>query len=172
MHRRIIVAAVVFAAFIFAMAFAVPSAAAAKKSGAASKPAAKKPAEKPKLKIIAYYFHGTARCATCRNLEAYSEEAIKNGFEKELKSGMLEFKPLNVEEKGNEHFINDYALYTKSLVLVQMNGAKQVKWKNLDKIWDLVKDKDAYVKYVNDEMKAFIGEAAKGGKTAPAKGKK
>ena len=30
-------------------------------------------------KIIAYYFHGTRRCATCKKLEAYSKEAIETG---------------------------------------------------------------------------------------------
>ena len=35
-------------------------------------------------KVVAYYFHGTRRCANCRKIEAYSHEAIEVGFVKEL----------------------------------------------------------------------------------------
>ena len=37
--------------------------------------------------FVAYYFHGNFRCATCRKLEAYSEEAITKGFVDQLASG-------------------------------------------------------------------------------------
>jgi len=100
------------------------------------------------IKYIAYYFHGTARCYTCKKIEAYSEEAIKSGFPTELKDGKLEWLVVNVEEKSNQHFIQDYQLYTKSLVLAQYRNGSQVKWKNLDKIWGNVRDKDVFIKYV------------------------
>ena len=35
-------------------------------------------------RFVAYYFHGNMRCATCRKLEAYSEEAITKGFAEDL----------------------------------------------------------------------------------------
>ena len=43
-------------------------------------------------KVIAYYFHGSFRCPTCRNLEGYAKEAIENNFKKELAKGNLIFK--------------------------------------------------------------------------------
>ncbi|MGD2148752.1 MAG: hypothetical protein PVH41_18815, partial [Anaerolineae bacterium] len=49
-------------------------------------------------RVIAYYFHGTARCATCRAIEQYAYEALVTGFSEELESGMLEWRPINVEE--------------------------------------------------------------------------
>ena len=68
-------------------------------------------------KIIVYYFHESFRCPTCRNLEQYAKETIENNFKKELAKGNLLFKTVNVEEKENEHFVKDYQLYTKSLIL-------------------------------------------------------
>jgi len=107
-------------------------------------------------KVIAYYFHGSFRCPTCRNLERYAKEAIENNFKKELAEGNLIFKAVNVEEKGNEHFVNHYQLYTKSLVLSLMEDDKEVKYKNLDKIWEYVRDKTKYIDYVKSEVSNFL----------------
>ena len=56
-------------------------------------------------KVIVYYFHGGARCATCQKFEAYTEETIKTGFSDELKTRKVEWRLVNVEEAGNEHFV-------------------------------------------------------------------
>ncbi len=109
--------------------------------------------------LIAYYFHGTRRCVTCKKLEAYTQEAIESGFAEQLKSGILQFRPVNIDEEGNGHFVNDYQLYTKSVILSNRKDGKEVSWKNLDKIWELVRgDKEAYVKYIQDEVKLALEE--------------
>jgi len=108
--------------------------------------------------IVAYYFHGSFRCPTCKKLEQYSKEAITSNFKDELASGKLEFKVVNVEDKGNEHYTGDYQLFTKSLVLSKVVDGKEASWKNLDKIWDLVGDKDRFVGYVKDEVTGFLKE--------------
>lgn len=109
-------------------------------------------------KIIAYYFHGTRRCTTCRNIEAYSKEAIETKFQKELESGKLEFHPINFDEEENQHFIKDYGLYTKSLIICDYEKGKQTKWKNLDKVWNHVRNKNDFLKYVQDEISAYLVE--------------
>jgi hypothetical protein len=107
-------------------------------------------------KVIAYYFHGSFRCPTCRNLERYAKEAIENNFKKELAEGSLIFKAINVEEKGNEHFVNHYELYTKSLVLSLVKDSKEIEYRNLDKIWEYVRDKTKYIDYVKSEVSNFL----------------
>jgi hypothetical protein len=107
-------------------------------------------------KIVVYYFHRTMRCATCIKLEEYSDEAIKNGFTEQLKNGQLEWKIINIEDAGNEHFENDYKLYSQSLVLVELRNGKQQRWKNLEKIWELVGMKEAYLHYVQEEVKSYL----------------
>ena len=39
---------------------------------------------------------------------------------------------VNVDEPANEHFIKDYQLYSKSIVIVKMQDGKELKWENLD----------------------------------------
>ena len=109
--------------------------------------------------VVAYYFHGNFRCPTCRKIEALSREAVESGFPEDLKAGRIEWRAINVEEPGNEHFIQDYQLFSKSLVLVAKEGEKQTRWKNLQEVWTLVGDKEAFIKYVRDEIRAYLGEA-------------
>jgi len=109
--------------------------------------------------VIAYYFHGSFRCVTCTNMEKYSREAIQANFQDELNSGRIEFKAVNVEEAGNEHFVNDYQLYTKSLILSLVKDGKEVKSKNLDKIWELARNKQKFIDYVTGEVNEFMKAA-------------
>ncbi len=107
-------------------------------------------------KVIAYYFHGTFRCYTCTNMEKFSREAIESNFKDDLALGRLEFKEVNVEKRGNEHFVSDYKLYTKSLILSLAKDGKEVKSKNLDKIWQLAGNKKKFMDYVTGEIKEFM----------------
>ncbi|UCD63063.1 MAG: hypothetical protein JSW34_09925 [Candidatus Zixiibacteriota bacterium] len=110
-------------------------------------------------RLIAYYFHTTRRCATCKKLEAYTREAIETGFAEQLKSGVLSFLAVNIDESDNEHFRKDYQLYTKSVILSERKDGEEVKWKNLDQIWQLVRgDKAVYLQYIQDEVTAALGE--------------
>ena len=109
--------------------------------------------------VVAYYFHGTFRCPTCHKLEQYSKEAIETNFKDALASGKLEFKVVNVEDKGNEHYGNDYQLYTKSLILSLAKDGKQIKWKNLDKIWEYVGNKQRFIDYVKSGVTDLLKEA-------------
>ena len=112
--------------------------------------------QEPSAKVVAYYFHGAARCPTCYKLEQYSKEAIESGFKDELASGRLEFKAVNVEDRGNEHFVNDYQLYTKSLVISLVENGKEAKSKNLAKIWEYVGNRQKFLEYVTGEINAFL----------------
>ncbi len=107
-------------------------------------------------KVVAYYFHTTMRCVTCKMIEDLSRVALLTGFPDEIKNGRLEFKAVNIEEPANQHFLKDYQLITRSLVLVRFEGEKQEKWKTLERVWDLVDKKEEFEKYVKEETKNFL----------------
>lgn len=108
-------------------------------------------------KVVVYYFHGTARCPTCRKFESFSIEALHQAFAEAINDGRLEWRMVNVEDSGNEHFVSDYQLYSKSIVIVKKQDGKQTKWKNLKRIWELVRDKEAFIRYVQDEVSNYMG---------------
>jgi len=113
----------------------------------------------PDSKVYAYYFHGTMRCPTCHKLEQYSKEAIDTNFKPEVASGKLVFNVINTDKRGNEHFVNDYQLYTKSLVLSLVENGREARSKNLNKIWEFVGNKDRFLDYVKEEVGNFIKES-------------
>jgi hypothetical protein len=107
-------------------------------------------------RVIVYYFHTTNRCPTCHKIENYTQEAVESGFAKELRDGRVELQVLNIDEPANAHFIQDYQLHTKSVVVVDIKDGKQARWNNLTKVWELVGDQPAFVKYVQDEVNLYL----------------
>jgi hypothetical protein len=107
-------------------------------------------------KVIAYYFHTNTRCSTCIKIEQFSKEAIEQGFPKELKNGTLEMRIVNYEQAQNRHFMNEYKLVSKSLVLVNLVNGKQTKWTNLKMVWQLTGRKDAFLNYVRKEVRGYL----------------
>ena len=107
--------------------------------------------------VVLYYFYGTARCPTCMKFESFTEEALQGEFAEQLDSGDLVWKMVNTDEPANKHFISDYELYSKSIVVVKIRDGRQVQWKNLEDIWELVGEKNTFVKYIQDEVGAYMG---------------
>ncbi len=107
-------------------------------------------------KVIAYYFHTNTRCSTCIKIEQYSHEAIEKGFPDELKNGTLEMRVVNYENPENRHFMQDYRLVSKSLVLVNTVNGKQTRWTNLKLVWQLTGHKDAFLNYVRQEVRGYL----------------
>ena len=106
--------------------------------------------------VVIYYLHMNRRCMTCEKLEAYSKEAVETGFAEQLKDSSIVFRVENFETEGNEHFAEDYQLYSQSLILSRQDGGKETEWKNLDKIWKLVGDKEEFIAYVQAEITEFM----------------
>jgi len=104
-------------------------------------------------RVVATYFHTTARCASCRKIEAYTHAAITAAFPREIDSGRLVWRLVNLDPEENRHFVKDYQLYTKSVIVAVEENGKQVRWKNLEKIWTLLGDEKKFQAYVQDEIR-------------------
>lgn len=101
-------------------------------------------------KVVAYYFHGNMRCTTCKKIEALTTEAIETGFADDIKAGRVELKVV-MSESGNEYYIQDYQLASRSVVVARYEGEAQKDWKRLDEVWQLVSDKDAFIRFVQEQ---------------------
>ncbi len=114
--------------------------------------------KKDNIKVIAYYFHPTARCPSCINIENFTQEVINTEFRNENKQGLLRFTQLNIEDSVNEHYIDDYKLEFSSVILAKFVNNKQVEWKNLEHVWKYSGDKESFFKYMKIEIKDFLKE--------------
>lgn len=106
-------------------------------------------------KTRVYYFHGNMRCKTCKKIEALTKKTLEEGFAAQLKDGSVELQVVNVDETENEHFVEDYQLATRSVVVSQIKQGKETKWRRLDKVWQLVHDEPAFSDYLRTEIAAL-----------------
>lgn len=111
----------------------------------------------PSHYFTATYFHGSFRCATCQRIETLSREVVSDHFGDALKSGTLVWRTVNVDEPENQHYTKDYQLFTRSLILSEVKDGKEIRWKNLEKVWDFVRNEEAFDSYVSSEVKAWMG---------------
>jgi hypothetical protein len=105
---------------------------------------------------ILYYFHRTLRCETCLMIETYIDEALRVHYADALEDGRLQWLPMNIEEPGNAHFEEDFSLEYNSAILVHLDGQRSVSWRNLEKVWDLVEDKEGFVAYIRDQIQPLL----------------
>jgi hypothetical protein len=110
----------------------------------------------PAHRVVVYYFRDNLKCDICEKFQAYTDEAMRSAFSNELRSGAVEWKIVNTDEKTNGHFVKDYALTTRQIIVSEIVDGKQKQWKDLFKIWDVVKDKQAYIEYITQETKAYL----------------
>ena len=109
-------------------------------------------------KTMVYYFHNIMRCKTCNTIEALTIKAIETGFSEELKNGTVELRILNVEDPGNEHFVQDYQLTSSTVVVSLLKNGTDINWKRLDRVWQLVRDESAFINYIQEETSLFVWE--------------
>lgn len=105
-----------------------------------------------------YYFYTNARCSSCTTIEAYTREAVEKRFPAGYKGWAVAFKGVNIEEDANEHFVQDYWLNSKAVVVQKFSGGKALNWGKLDKVWTLTGDKDAFLAYIAAETKKLLDQ--------------
>lgn len=125
-------------------------------------PAAKAPASRPAPEpstVYVTYFHTTARCASCLKIEDLTNATMTTRFAGPIAEKRIVWRLVNVDEPVHAHFVKDYGLYTKSVVVSEVKDGKEVRWKNLDQVWHLLGNPGSFQDYVEREVQAFLGTA-------------
>ena len=104
---------------------------------------------------IVYYFMTSARCPSCLKIEEFTKEALNKNFSGDITDGNLVWRVIEVDNRDNIHFAKKYSLVTKSVVLSKIRDGKEVEWKNLDRVWSLLDDRDVFVDYVSTNINDF-----------------
>jgi len=107
-------------------------------------------------KVIVYYFHGNYRCASCMTIERYTRESVESFFADEIKRGQIELRIINADLPVNKHYIKDYKLFTRSVIVSDIAQGKEKRWKNLQKVWELLHKEKNFKAYVKDEIILYL----------------
>jgi len=116
-------------------------------------------ADAPADRVVAMYFHRTQRCPTCLKMGSYAEEAVKTGFAEQLKDGTVAFHYIDFQDKKNAKFAKGYKVSGPALIVAKIKGKKVKEFKDLKEIWTNVADKQAFIKYVQENISAYIDQA-------------
>lgn len=65
---------------------------------------------------------------------------------------------MNVDEEPGEHFVRDYRLNSKSVVVQKFAGDRPLNWLKLEKVWQLLGDKAVFMSYVTAETRKLLDE--------------
>lgn len=109
--------------------------------------------------VKVYYFHSNFRCANCYRIEEYTKEVMEGFLKEESKAERLVYEVANIDEEKNYHFVEDYQLYTKAVVISMIKNGKEIKYKNLQKIWEYLNDRKKFHKYIREEINNFMNES-------------
>jgi hypothetical protein len=111
------------------------------------------PEPKATAPIIAYYFHATKRCVTCRQIEENGQKSFAHA----VQAGRVEWRVANYEEPANAHFAKEFDIAFSNIVLVTAGESTPRRWMVLDKAWELYDEPAAFAQYTEAELQAFEG---------------
>lgn len=109
--------------------------------------------------IRVYYFHRTARCPGCLKIESLSQETVQTYFPVELENGAVTWHSINLDDAGDAHFVDEYDLSTQTVIVAEYSGGEQVRWKNLEKVWELLDADVEFSQYVESEIRAWTADS-------------
>lgn len=106
--------------------------------------------------IVVTYFTSNARCKTCLKIEKLTHETIEKNFTKELASKAIVFQTINFDKPENKHYIKDYGLAFKTVVVSAHTNGKEVQWDKYDKVWSLVDTPEKFSAYLDDGIRQHL----------------
>jgi len=108
-------------------------------------------------KIEVIDFHSTHRCMTCNAIEENTKYTLNTYFANELKSGVINFKSVNVDEDKNYEMAEKFEASGTSLFLNVVINGKETIINLTDFAFSKGRDKEAF----SDSLKTKIEEQLK-----------
>jgi hypothetical protein len=103
------------------------------------------------------YFSSDVRCYTCVRIEQLTRQTVERHFAPELAIGRVVFQVVNLDGPGNRHFIEDYRLISKTVIVSDLAAGEEVRWENLQDVWTRQKDERAFEAYVVEAVQRHLG---------------
>lgn len=120
------------------------------------KPAETLPVVEGPQVVMTYFLIGT-RCTSCKKIEALARETAERDFAAELAANRLVFRVIDTGEPANRHYLNDYKLTSKTVVISRRIDGKETTWKDMKNVWELFEDAPAYHAYLGAQIREFLG---------------
>ena len=123
-------------------------------------PAAEVAVALPDDGVVVTYFTTDVRCPSCLKIEALSRETVATRFPEDFGSGRVVFRVVNTDQPENKHFLDDYKLVSKTVIVSRRQDGKEQDWVNLQDVWLKLDEPAAFQSYVGDAVKRSLGAPA------------
>jgi hypothetical protein len=104
-------------------------------------------------KIEAYYFHFTARCTTCKTIEAEAKKNLEVLYPNQVKAGLLTFQSLNLDEAPNKVIAEKLGVSGQTLLLVK--GDQKINLTNEGFMYAVVKP-EKFREIINEKVDGLL----------------
>ncbi|HUX56413.1 MAG TPA: nitrophenyl compound nitroreductase subunit ArsF family protein [Bacteroidales bacterium] len=104
-------------------------------------------------KIEAYYFHFTARCVTCRTIEAKAKEDLETLYPNQMKQGLITFQSVNLEEASSKPLAEKLGVSGQTLLLVK--GDQKINITNEGFMYAVVKP-EKFKEIINEKVDGLL----------------
>jgi hypothetical protein len=102
-------------------------------------------------KFSAVYFHAPHRCTTCRKIESFSHEALTP----EIEAGNIAWQIADYTADDNASLVDQFKVFTSTVVLVEVQDGNVVRWKNLEEVWNHTSDQADFTAFINQSWSEF-----------------
>ena len=109
--------------------------------------------------VVVTYFTTDVRCESCRKIEALSRQAIEEGFPHELASGAVVFRVLNTDRPENQHYVDDYEIANKTVIVSHQVDGRETEWANRQDVWLLLDEPAEFRSYVREPVQRYLGKS-------------
>ena len=84
-----------------------------------AQPATKEITASASDKIEAYYFHFTARCMTCKTVEAKTKESLESLYPDLMKDNKVTFQSVNLDDNSSKELAQRLQIAGQTLLIVK-----------------------------------------------------
>lgn len=104
-------------------------------------------------KIEAYYFHFTARCVTCKTIEASAKENLEKLYPNQVKQGLITFQSVNLDEESSKPLAEKFGVSGQTLLLVK--GNQKINLTNEGFLYAVVKP-ERFKEIINEKVDGLM----------------
>jgi hypothetical protein len=101
-------------------------------------------------------FHGKQRCRTCIRIGELAKKTVTEDLAAAGQADKLHWEHLNYDEPANAHFVKEYELVSSTVVATLWKDGREITWRRLDDVWDLVGDEAAFRAYIASNVNELL----------------
>ena len=106
--------------------------------------------------FLLYYFNRKFRCQSCEVLESTLQNTLQITYADHFGAGRLAMCVINVDDPENRHYLEQFEIFSNSIVIVEKKSGNILRYKNIEAIWDVSEDREAITRVLKSEVDEFL----------------